>query len=228
MARRRRGTRRRFRRRSRRVGFKTKRYVKREISKNIETKYHYGISSPGQVPSTGINACFTSIASGVGNDGRIGNRIRVKWIRIIGLIDFRADVTNCIRMICYRDTNVTNGGISSTWVPAADLISDTSTGVGTCNSIINPWLTRVKVIKDRTYTAWYVPATGGSNGNFRRFSFRITPKKGRLASPTWVSDQNVVDDYAKNHYFLYFFSDSALLTHPAITYLQVTVAYKDA
>lgn len=102
----------------------TKRYVKNQLNKNLETKYHDHEVASIAVTSAGTISSVSAMGRGTGPNQRIGDRISVNSLSFrIGVI--RADAWNYIRCIFFQWN-----ADSTTDPPTLDEVLDPDSGLG--------------------------------------------------------------------------------------------------
>ena len=221
---RRRGYRRRKgkRRGSRRVPYKTKRYVKQQINRNIETKQFevYGVEHPASV--TGARVCLTAgIVRGTDFVNRIGTTIVPKHLRVRWSAQ-AADPFNRMRILIFQFFEPIDPSVTSNFPSMSEILPGITGTTDAAQNMLIPtaWQNRhqFKVLYDKSF---YVQ---GSPGGFIRFGGKKTRKLRKI---NWTGLDILSGVEASGHIFMYMLSDSAATGHPPVYYVS-RLLFKDA
>lgn len=217
--------RRRYRRRraSGRVSKRIKRYVKSEISRNIETKEFHSYTNKTATTTWQV-ACLNNIVEGDQPDQVIGATLEPK--RLTGNICVRrGDGTNKVRIIIFQwfEEATLSETFESNWPTIEQILPQVSDDLGNDqNMVATPnYQGRhlFKMLKD------YKIELSSAYKDAVNIRVRIPARK--LRKMQWVDDQPPSNGHALGAIFMYYWSDSTASSHPTI-YWDMRFRYKDA
>lgn len=189
------------------VSMSTKKYVKRVLNANIETKY-VDITVSGTATSSAFYALqlTNSISQGTSRGNRIGARIKVTGLRYLLEVQ-PGDNENVCRtfMAAYRPGGTT--GSTASIIPALLGMANTDT---------------FRIHKDFLHEARFTPVDGSTSATvgINKYYRGFIPLKYRLNYGAGASS-------VENALLLQFHSDSAIAPNPGITG-QIRIYFKDA
>lgn len=101
-------------RRKRKVGKTVKRFVKAQINKNLEYKYHTAYYNPSSIPNNGTVTALINISQGLLDIERVGDEIKLRTITFRYTVTV-ADNHNFLRFIIFqfKTSNVFPPSVSS-------------------------------------------------------------------------------------------------------------------
>lgn len=203
--------RRKYRRSARRKGrLATKKFVVKQIRKDIETKFYDRtvtvLGTPDAVPSTGTPYVLTTPAQGTTDQNRVGDKVRVRGLHVKGQFAI-GDVNQSIRLIIMQYKQATNLHAAA----VTELLQ--SAYVGTTAAPYAPFAHDYKHIYTPLYDrTWYMDSVAQPVVNFE---LRVPMKyvKREIAYQAASTD-------AINHIYLVAISDSTAVVHPTINFIS--------
>lgn len=220
-----------FFRRKKKVPASTKKYVKKQIHKQIEDKWLTQVSLQGIQPVLTAPSFFDMCTFPVGPDAqsRLGNKVKMTSIRVRIL----AQASNILdgqrfRVILVNDTQA-NGTVAGTF-PLISLFADNPSASHYMNSPFHPDFvpSRFKIMYDRLVSmspAMYDSTTPGAYSNLA--SVKINKFK-RLPVVQYSGTTGTSTDIVKNRIVLIIISDTAAPTIGPTIEVTAVVTFEDA
>lgn len=179
----------------------TKDYVKRQILKDVETKYidSYGDVNPG---TAGALVPFTDVSQGVTDVTRIGDKLTIRRLNLYyNLIG--ADTTNIFRVILFQwyvNTNIK--------VPAISDILQQPANKPWLSTYVNDYQDQFHVFYDKKHA---MSVSGGNNSIYVKAKLKLKYLKKTV--------QYLVGGIeGSNKCYMIVLSDSTTVSHPQINY----------
>lgn len=199
-------------------------YVKRQISRNIETKHYVNSSTPTDISTTiGIQNLTSSIIQGDDTDERDGNT--VKLTRISGRIFMERDNSaatgstmnsRVLLVQWHRDTaNEDLTQLSDIFETTTDTTLTTLSGY----RLNKAARSKFTVLMDKQVTL--TASTDGAWGHYKTWGFAVN--SNRLRKTEWTSSGTD----ALNHVFLIYVSNQATGNENGIITWVANIHYKD-
>jgi len=185
----------------------TKKYVKSQLSKEIELKWSH-FERNDSVSDIGILVDYTQLTQGVDINQRIGNKIQPKSFKV-DIAFVPGDATNRIRMIAFQwHPN------DATDTPSiSELILHSTVGYITQGPLYPVYRSQYTLLKDKMITF------SANTPTLIHKRFTLKPKK--------MCTYNYGTTTGTNHIYIAFVSDSAAIPHPQYT-LTGMLKYTDA
>lgn len=193
-----------------------RRYVKREIHKNIETKWYYKATVVTSITDVANIVDVTTVPRGVTATDRIGQEVVLRALRL-RLTMTVGDNTNFVRIIFFQWYQSTGIGLSPS---VLDILEQTTITGGPVPDYMAPIQQTTRqvfhVLYDRVFTLSIEGDTAVRSLNFR-IPLKYARKKINYDPESAVS--------GSNHIFYLIVSDSGAVTHP--NYSMTTEMYYD-
>lgn len=191
----------------------TKKYVKRVVGGNIETKHISAVS--GVISVSDTPAVYTTIypTFGIGGDQRIGDKIKMASFNFKYSM-YLSDPSNLMRVILFQWCN--NSVISGT--PTAAQVLQSATTYSWLSQINQDSRQNIKILYDRTHTM--------NDSDQKQITRSVNINKFRVRNLEFASTaaQNCLH---KGEIYLLLVSDSAAIVHPTFVW-RFMLKYKDA
>lgn len=207
------GRKKRYTRRFKRGGLATKSFVRKQIHKDDETKYFETSTVAQAIDFNGVTTDLTNIPQGQTDGTRIGDKIRLRGIRLQFILNI-ADTTQNVRIMIVQykgNTQIAATSISQVLVP---------TTLGTVNAPIanRVWdmTNQFSILYDKLYTLTNVSTP----------IIHVRKKVGIKYAKREINFYQALTT-GSNKIYLMMVSDSGAAPHPTIQY-QMRVMYDDA